>query len=117
ANLEDLRHALAAILAAHPEIQVGSLQTKDAEFITLLVEPAEGPKRSLRAAPGALGDDDFFIRWSAYRSPPTQPDTAGGTYGDLACTLSAIQHWIVEGRPHRQVPEFDPAWVAAHRGH
>ena len=42
-------------------------------------------------------------------------DCDGGTFGDLAFTLSAIDHWFFEGRPWTEVPEFDAGYVAKYR--
>jgi hypothetical protein len=107
-SLDALRAALAARLAAHPEVAVGALHTELAEFVTLTVEPAQGPHRFLRAAVAPLGGAvaQYTMRWSSYRGASASDDCDGGTVGDLAFALSAIDHWILEGRPWREVPEF-----------
>jgi len=106
-TLDALRQALEPRLAAHPEVKLGSLQLIAAEFLTLTVEPARGPHRYLRAAalPSDVPITEYNIRWSSYRGGPAD-ECDGGTFGDLAFTLSAIDHFIFEGQPWREVPEF-----------
>jgi len=106
-SLDALRQALAGRLAAHPEVKLGSLQAL-AEFVTLTVEPAHGPHRFLRAAVAPLASPvaEYTMRWSSYRAASASDEGEGSTVGDLAFTLSAIDHWIIEGRPWREVPEF-----------
>jgi hypothetical protein len=109
-SLDALRQALAPQLAAHPDVQVGSLHAAAAEFLTLTVEPEHGPHRFLRAAVAPLNKPItmYTMRWSSYRGTCAEDECDGGTFGDLAFTLSAIDHWIFEGLPWRQVPEFSP---------
>jgi hypothetical protein len=114
-SLDALQQALAARLAGHPEVKVGTLQAR-AEFVTLTVEPEHGPHRFLRAAVAELDGPvpEYIMRWAVYRGASERDDTEGSTVGDLAFTLSAIDHWIIEGRPWREVPEFRADHVLAH---
>jgi hypothetical protein len=107
-GLDALRQSLALRLAAHPEVKVGTLPAALAEFVTLTVEPERGPHRSLRAAVAPLNTPVpvYTIRWSSYRGTSPGDDCDGGALGDLAFALSAIDHWILEGRSWREVPEF-----------
>ena len=106
-TLDALRQALAPRLAAHPEVKVGSLRAA-AEFLTLTVEPEDGPHRALRVAVAPLDEavPVYGMRWSSYRGDSEDDDCDGGTFGDLAFTLRTIEHWIFEGRAWRDVPEF-----------
>jgi hypothetical protein len=108
-SLDALKQALAARLADHPEVKLGSLQAQS-EFVTLTVEPAHSAHRFLRAALADLGAPVpapvFFLRWAAYRAPAERDNGEGSAVGDLAFTLRAVDHWIIEGMPWHEVPEF-----------
>ena len=105
-SLDALKQAIATRLAAHPKVKVGTLQALS-EFVTLTVEPEHGPHRFLRVAVAELDRPvpEYIMRWAVYRGASERDDTEGSTVGDLAFTLSAIDHWIIEGRPWREASE------------
>jgi hypothetical protein len=49
----------------------------------------------------------YLWQWSSYQAVDDRDNGDGRGFGDLARTLDAVRHWILDGMRWQDVPEFD----------
>lgn len=110
AALDELKAAIAPLLDGRSDVVVGASQTGDGstECLVLRVEPSTGPCRYLRLHSTDAIEPQWRYTWlwSSYRATDERDNCDGRGLGDLARTLDAVRHWILEGMRWQDVPEF-----------